>query len=153
MSNSRNPANNPFHPVHRVKPRGQVTKPWVFEPPKATDNYTLKMLLDICRWMDGLEQLESRREYFATTITQVDFSALENELLRKQVNLLWSIHCEKEELRQTYRQMDLGENTHAIKTKIKDAEARFKDEYETYIMYLKLSSDKPVDGYYFTIIE
>jgi hypothetical protein len=124
-----------------------------FEPPKPDDNYTLKMILDICRWMDGLEKSETRKQYYERKVKETDLSALESETVRKQVNLLWSIYCEIEELKQLRWQMDIGDSQTEIKTKIIEADKRFKVEYDTYLMYLKLASDRPVDGYFFTLLE
>lgn len=119
-------------------------------PPNRYNFWSVSMMHRICLWLDGRGE-EPLINDITGFSSYYDVSPYHNDGLRKQVYVMYSAYSQKAELINEYREMPLGASSKDIKAKMAIACALCLEEYETYQMMFKLSSDLPVEGYLFIV--
>ncbi len=127
-----------------------IRKPEDKLPPSQSEYWSLQTMQRICLWKDGnlAEDIVNR---MTVLNGRYDISPFDSEGLRKQVYVLVSARDQITELVNEYREMPLGASSKAIKAKIRKAEELYADEFGTFEMMFKLSTDLPIDGYYYPV--
>lgn len=117
-------------------------------PPAGYKYWSVRMMHQVCLWLDGrsTEPTMKNGEGFGS---RYDVSPYESQGLRQQVYILASVFYQKAEILAEYREMPIWASSKAIKAKYAEADALYLEEYETYKMMLKLSTDLPIDGFLF----
>lgn len=119
-------------------------------PPNQSNYWSLQTMQRICLWKDG-NLPDDIAKRMTVLNGRYDLSPFDSEGLRKQVYVLYSAREQITDLVNEYRAMSLGASAKVIKAKIRKAEELYTEEFETFEMMFKLSTDLSIDGYYYPI--